>query len=42
MLGQNGVNLGAQGDPKWRPRGGQDGAKKEKKNEVKKVKLREA
>ena len=37
----NGANLGAQKAPKWSPRGGQDGAKKEKKNEVKKVRLRE-
>ena len=33
--------MGAQKAPKWSPRGGQEGAKKEKKNEVKKVKLRE-
>ena len=42
MLGQNGANLGAQNAPKWGPRGGQNGAKKEKKNEVKKVRLRGA
>ena len=27
--------MGAQKAPKWNPRGGQDGSKKEKKNEVK-------
>ena len=34
--------MGAEKGPKWSPRGSQDGAKKEKKNEVKKVRLREA
>ena len=29
------ANLGAQKEPKWSPRGSQNGAKKEKKNEVK-------
>ena len=35
ILGRTWANLGAQKDPKWRPRGSQDGAKNERKNEVK-------
>ena len=34
-LGRTWVNLGAQKAPKWRAKASQDGAKKEKKNEVK-------
>ena len=34
--------MGAQEAPRWSPRAGQEGVKKEKKNEVKKVRLREA
>ena len=34
-LGRTGANLGAQKGPKWSPKASQDGAKKEKKSEVK-------
>ena len=34
--------MGAQEAPRWSPRAGQEGAKREKKNEVEKVRLREA
>ena len=36
MLGQNEANLVAKREPKWSSRGGQDGAKMEKKNDAKK------
>ena len=36
MLGQNEANLVPKRGPKWSSRGGQDGAKMEKKNEVEK------
>ena len=34
-LGRTSPDLGTQKGPKWNPRGSQDGAKKEKKSEVK-------